>query len=71
MRKLIVTYFENFNFHITSGNSISENLVTLSLVVSEKEGGHEKTEIGCISRSNENFTGVTKTRNGKRNGIEN
>ena len=29
---------------------IPENLVILSLVVSEKKGGHEKTEIGHMSR---------------------
>ena len=35
---------------------IPENLVTLSLVVSEKTGGHEKTEIGHISATGSEFS---------------
>ena len=35
---------------------IPENFKSLSLVVSEKNGGHEKPEIGRISRPEVNFT---------------
>ena len=34
---------------------IPESLVPLSCIVSEKKGGHEKTEIGRISRPEVNF----------------
>ena len=37
---------------------IPENFKSLSLVVSEKNGGHEKPEIGRISRPEVNFTNL-------------
>ena len=39
---------------------IPENFKSLSLVVSEKKGGHEKQEIGRISRPEVNFPKIKK-----------
>ena len=39
---------------------IPENFKSLSLVVSEKKGGHEKPEIGRISRPEVNFQKIKK-----------
>ena len=39
---------------------IPKSLVALSYIVSEKKGGHEKTEIGRISRPEVNFQKIKK-----------